>query len=74
MKTEPLPEFHIILYPITAGAPIFAGAEYVKAIELEVLDVKTGVGGVSGTVPATIFLAVESVPCPTTLMAATVKK
>jgi hypothetical protein len=59
---------------MTIGSPIFVGAEYVKAIELDVLEVNTGIGGYAGTVPATIFFAVESTPWPTTLMAATVKK
>jgi len=43
-------------------------------MEVEVLEVSTGAGGYAGTVPATIFLAAESAPCPTTFIAATVKK
>lgn len=45
VKTEPLPEFQRMLYPIIGGWPLFTGAVQLNEMEVEVLIIKVGTGG-----------------------------
>lgn len=74
VKTEPLPEFQRMLYPIIGGWPLFTGAVQLNEMEVEVLIIKVGTGGQFGTVPAIIVVDYESALVPITLIATTMKQ
>lgn len=59
---------------MTGDSPSFTGGVKLNAIDDELREVITGMAGWLGSLPAIIFVAVESGPAPTMLIATTSKK